>query len=241
MVLVFIFLAILILILLLAFLIINSLLVINIKELLASNIPEKQKTHYKIEISLKAFKNIKWLKITLDEEKVKKLLEKPIAKIEFKKFEKDFKLEDIKVLKKLVPEIAYLNLDASLGLESPIATAFIVASVASAISIILPNIIPKSEKLQSISKKQDNTSILTNTIKRKVKRLQKINKIEKNYKYQITPIFQNKNLYKINLNCIIQLKMVHIINVIYIFSKKGRSDKNERTASNRKSYGYSYE
>ncbi len=211
MVLVFIFLAVLILLLLVVFLIINSSLVINVKELLASNIPEKQKTHYKIEISLKAFKYIKWLKISLNEEKVKKLLEKPLAKIDLKKFEKDFKLEDLKVLKKLVPEVSYLNLYAEIGLESPITTAFTVALVASIISIILPNIIPKSEKLQN------------------------------SYKYQINPIFQNKNLYKINLNCIIQLKMVHIINVIYIFSKKGRSDKNERTTSNRKSYGYSYE
>ena len=237
MVLVFIFLAILILLLLVVFLIINSSLVINVKELLASNIPEKQKTHYKIEISLKAFKHIKWLKISLNEEKVKKLLEKPIAKIDLKNFEKDFKLEDIKVLKKLVPEISHLNLDAEIGLESPITTAFTVALVASAISIILPNIIPKSEKLQNISRKQNDTY----TSKRKIKSLQEISKIQKNYKYQINPIFQNKNLYKINLNCIIQLKMVHIINVIYIFSKKGRSDKNERTASNRKSYGYSYE
>lgn len=237
MVLVFIFLAVLILILLLAFLIINSSLVINIKELFVSNIPEKQKAHYKIEISLKAFKYIKWIKISLTEEKVKKILEKPFVKIDFKKLEKDFKLEDIKVLKKLVPELAYLNLDANIGLENAITTSFTVALVASAISIILPNIIPKSEKLQNSSKKQDDTY----TSKRKIKSLQKISKIQKNYKYQINPIFQNKNLYKINLNCIIQLKMVHIINVIYIFSKKGRSDKNERTTSNRKSYGYSYE
>jgi len=63
----------------------------------------------------------------------------------------------------------------------------------------------------------------------------------KKYNYQIMPIYQNKNLYKINLNCIIEVKMVHIINVIYMFIKKGKSDENERTASYRKSYGYSYE
>lgn len=63
----------------------------------------------------------------------------------------------------------------------------------------------------------------------------------KNYKYTVQPIYQNQNLYKIQLNCIIELKMVHIINVIYIFLKKGRSDLNERTTSNRRTYGYSYE
>ncbi len=228
MVLVFIFLAVLILILLLAFLIINSSLVINIKELFVSNIPEKQKAHYKIEISLKAFKYIKWIKISLTEEKVKKILEKPFVKIDFKKLEKDFKLEDIKVLKKLVPELTNLDLNLELGLESPIITSFIVASIASAISIILPHIIEKKDKFKYANIRNINM-------------MRKLDLSSSKYKYNIIPIFQNKNLYKINLNCIIQLKMVHIINVIYIFSKKGRSDKNERTASNRKSYGYSYE
>ena len=64
---------------------------------------------------------------------------------------------------------------------------------------------------------------------------------KEHYNYTIEPIYQNKNIYKIQFNCIIQVKMVHIINVIYIFLKKGRSDLNERTTSNRRSYGYSYE
>ncbi len=64
---------------------------------------------------------------------------------------------------------------------------------------------------------------------------------KENYKYDIQPIYNNQNLYKIKLNCIIELKIVHIINVIYILIKKGKSDKNERTASNRKPYAYSHE
>ena len=64
---------------------------------------------------------------------------------------------------------------------------------------------------------------------------------KENYRYTIQPIYKNKNLYKIQLNCIIQVKMVHIINVIYLFVKKGRSDVNGRTTSNRRPYGYSYE
>lgn len=61
------------------------------------------------------------------------------------------------------------------------------------------------------------------------------------YEYLIVPVYQNQNLYKIQFNCIIQVKMVHIINVISSFLKKGRSDLNERTTSHRRSYGYSYE
>ena len=61
-----------------------------------------------------------------------------------------------------------------------------------------------------------------------------------NYKYEILPLYVNTNSYYIKLHCIIQLKIVHIINIIYIYLKKGRSDKYER-ASNRRSYEHSYE
>ena len=61
-----------------------------------------------------------------------------------------------------------------------------------------------------------------------------------NYIYEILPLYVNKNSYYIKLHCIIQLKIVHIINIIYIYLKKGRSDKYER-ASNRRSYEHSYE
>ena len=60
---------------------------------------------------------------------------------------------------------------------------------------------------------------------------------ENNYYYKVEPIYINKNIYKINLNCIFEAKLVHIIYVIF---KLLREDKNERT-SNRKSYEYSYE
>lgn len=36
------------------------------------------------------------------------------------------------------------------------------------------------------------------------------------YTYKINPLYYNNNLYKINVNCIIEIKMVHIINVIYV-------------------------
>lgn len=68
-----------------------------------------------------------------------------------------------------------------------------------------------------------------------------IKKYEKDkYHYEILPLYLNKNAYEIKLDCIIEVKMVHIINIGYVFLKKRRVDKNERT-SNRRSYGYSYE
>ncbi len=61
----------------------------------------------------------------------------------------------------------------------------------------------------------------------------------KNVDYNIMPLYQFGNTINFYLNCIINVKMVHIIYVIYILLKKGMI-KNERT-SNRRSYDYSYE
>ena len=68
------------------------------------------------------------------------------------------------------------------------------------------------------------------------------NKVEnyKRQKYSIQPVFLNKNLLNIEFSGIFQIKMIHIINIIYILNKKEGEDKNERT-SNRRSYAYSYE
>ena len=76
--------------------------------------------------------------------------------------------------------------------------------------------------------------IISNILKIKVK------KINKNYYYIISPIYTGENIFKLNLNCIISLKIVHIINIIYMIFKKGRSDRYVRT-SNRRSYDYCHE
>lgn len=62
----------------------------------------------------------------------------------------------------------------------------------------------------------------------------------KESKFFVKPLYNNGNTIKINLNCIITVKVVHIIGVIiYILLKKRRKG-NERT-SNRRTYDYSYE
>ena len=80
------------------------------------------------------------------------------------------------------------------------------------------------------------TSIIISNI---LSRFVKVNK-KNYYKYKIIPSYKNKNILKIDFNCIINVKMVHIIYIIYILLKKRRDGKNERT-SNRRSYDYSYE
>lgn len=64
---------------------------------------------------------------------------------------------------------------------------------------------------------------------------------ENKYQYKIVPLYINKNVYKIKFDCIIEIKMVHIINILYYFLKKRRGENHEQRASNRRSYGYSYE
>lgn len=68
------------------------------------------------------------------------------------------------------------------------------------------------------------------------------NKVEnyRNQTFTINPIYINQNLINIALSGIFEIKMIHIINIIYILSKKEGVKKYERT-SNRRSYAYSYE
>ena len=63
---------------------------------------------------------------------------------------------------------------------------------------------------------------------------------EKYVLYEIKPIYTSQNFVKIAISGIFQIKMVHIINIIYVLNKKGGMKNNERT-SNRRSYDYSYE
>ncbi len=210
MILVFIFLGILIFLLLLIYVIFASTIKMQIYDLYLSNRQLDKKNQYHIKISLYLWKHFKWLSFSLDKKKINKIIIKiKESQINIKKLEQKLKLQDIKVLRKLKLKIEKLNLEMNLGLESPIATSFIIAGISSTISILLPIF------AQSFQKEM--------------------------YQYKIAPIYQNKNLYEIKLNCIIILKVVHIINVILILIKKGKSDKNERATSNRKSYGYSYE
>lgn len=212
MVLVFIFLSILILVLTIIVLILISTYRIEIQNAYLSNMNEKRdsKAKFQIILAFYLFNKIKWISVKLDKEKAEKLYSKiKLENLDLKKLEKDFKWEYLKIFKKLNIQVPYLNLKANLGLESPIATAFLVSSLSAIISIWLPHVA--------------------------------VNLKKENYKYIIEPVYKNRNLYKIEFNCIIQVKMVHIINVIYLIVKKGRSDENGGTTSNRRSYGYSYE
>lgn len=210
MILVLIFLGILVLLVTIITLTIASTLHIQIKNLSVSNMEPKNTNEYAIIFSLYLGNKIKWIWFRLNDKKVRKMYSKmQLEKLDFKKFRKDFKVKDLKELPKLQPKISYLNLDANLGFISPITTSFLVATIASIISIALPYLAKNLKK--------------------------------ERYIYNIKPLYYNKNLYKINLNCIIEIKMVHIINIIFVLIKKGRKKNEQSTTSNRKPYAYSYE
>ena len=67
-------------------------------------------------------------------------------------------------------------------------------------------------------------------------------KITKKDKYEVKPIYMQKNLINLKLNCIFRIDLMH-----YIYKQfksnilKGRRDKNERESSNRRAYAYSNE
>lgn len=72
--------------------------------------------------------------------------------------------------------------------------------------------------------------------------LRKTVKNFENQIFMIHPIYQNQNLVNIYISGIFEIKMSHIINIIYILNKKERKGVKEyERASDRRSYDYSYE
>ena len=70
--------------------------------------------------------------------------------------------------------------------------------------------------------------------------MKKITNVEKQ-KYVVEPIYLNQNILEILISGIFEMKLIHIINIIYILKQKEEGvKKNERT-SNRRSYDYGYE
>lgn len=213
MVLVFILCMILIILTLFVFMVALSTFRFQIEDLKVGNIENGTTViypNYQFKISLYLFNKVKWIAFKFDNIKIQKMYKKmKLDKMDFKKLEQNFKLEDLKYIKTLEPKISYLKLGIRIGVEDTILTTFIIFVISTAISILLPYTIKKYKKDK--------------------------------YYYQVLPLYINKNAYEIKLDCIIEIKMVHIINIIYVFFKKRRVDSNEQRASNRRTYGYSYE
>lgn len=184
---------------------------------------------YQFEFGIYVFNKVRIIKFKVNENKIKKLenskllkkmskvnLSKVTKKLENKvlKNNKSFKITKfIKIfLKEIKPEIVKFKLNLKIGFDDIMVTTYAIPFISTLISFIL---------------------------KLTVKNVNLRNK-KREYYYKIEPVY-NTNIINLRLNCIINVKIVHIINIIYIFLiKKRRSDKYER-ASYRRSYGYSHE
>ena len=190
-----------------------STILVRIEKFKASNYNEcgKLKIDYKVFFELLFLNKLKIFSIKIDKGLIDKLkVKEKIKKIDFQQAKTNIPFK--KDLKEITRK-SQIKID-KLNLKVEIGTIDVILT--SAVITILASIIGIC--LARVIKKYD----------------------KERYNYEIYPIYQDKNIIKLDLNCIIKVKMVHIISIIYLLIKKRRVKKNERT-SNRRSYDYSYE
>lgn len=213
MVLVFILLGIIIALLLIFTILLLSEIQIEIKNLKIGNKEENKgriKDKYEVKITLYFLEKIPILWFRLNDKRIRKISNsKQLEKIDLKAIEKNVKFN-----KETIQIIKNIKIKISkLNLRIDIGTedAILTSYLIAFIASLIGLILPH---------------------------LMQKNKIN-NCKYIVNPIYQNRNIYHVNLDSIISIKIVHIIYSMLFFVKKGR-DKHERT-SNRRAYAYRYE
>jgi len=173
---------------------------------------------YLFYIRLKLFNKITWFKIKIDKKKMKAIENSKIFKAKiFNKINEYEHVRDI-ILKNRKEIFKKSNIKYIKGLDVNINKLDLQFEICTSNNI-----------LTSFSVAEISTiiSILV------AKHMEKYEKDK--YKYIITPKYEEKPSVKINLNCIISLKIVHIMNVIYMLIKK-RSVKYDERTSNRGTY-----
>ena len=185
------------------------------------NLDTNNKKHNKLEsylfyIRLKLLDKITWFKIKIDKEKMKTIENSKIFKSKiFNKVNEYEHIKDILVKNKgeifkksNIKYIKELNINfKKLDLYIELCTSNSIFTSFSVVTI---------------------ASLISISLARSI---QKYNKSK--YNYTIIPKYEDKLRLKINLNCIIDIKIVHIINVIYMLIKKGRVEYDERTSNRR--------
>lgn len=166
----------------------------------------KKIKNYLIYIRLKLLGKITWLKIRIDDKKIIKIKKSKFLKNEVMK-EKILKNEKVIFNLNNIKELNIRIKQLNLKMEISALDNIITSFTVATISAIISIILARNIKKYEADK----------------------------YKYLITPIYKEKPILKIKLNCIIDLKIVHIMNVIYILVKK-RSGKYDERTSNRRAY-----
>ena len=170
---------------------------------------------YEIIIKLKIFGNIPVLKLTLNKNKLGKIQQSWKMNEKVKQLERDILKNKNKFDKQIIKGLKELSQSIyveNLELEIELGTenAFLTAMLVAIFSSILSIVFSR------------------------------IHIRERNFLYEIEPVYRNENSIKIEISGIFQIKLIHIINIIYVLNKKGGEKNHERT-SNRRSYDYSYE
>ena len=219
------------------FIIINSGIKLSINKFQVDT--KNKKIYYDLKIGLYFMKKIPIVGIRINEKKIAKM----------KKTIKN--MENSKILKKITKiNIKKLSLNFEEKLKRKIKRKIKNNNIK---PTEIANIIIKNLKIETLKFKMNLKiglddalitsiilAILSSIISIGLRLTVKDIKNSKNYYYKLMPIYGNGNILKLNLSCIINLKLVHIINIIYMVIKKGRSDRYVR-ASNRRSYGYCHE
>lgn len=172
---------------------------------------KKLEYNYEIHVTLYFLNKIKILNIGINKEKIEKLqLTKKIQTLDIKKMEKELFSKEER--KKILNMLDLQLTKFVFHLEIGTEDVIITSGIVAILSAVLGIALAKVIKHYEQEK----------------------------YQYKIMPIYQNRNVLKLNLNCIIQVKLVHIIYMIFVLLKRRRVEKHERT-SNRRTYDYSYE
>lgn len=190
---------------------------LEIKDFIYDSTRPKSKkiSQYKIIIRLKLFNKLTWLKIKITKEQIAKAINnKLVKKIMLKRMEKFKENKNIEVKKLKVLKKLNINIDKLklyIKLDTPTVTT--TTTLTTIIATFISIILARTASTNNMN----------------------------NYIYKIQPTFYMQNFLKICIDCIISLKMVHIINIIYILKKKRSVNKYDKRTSNRRAYAYSNE
>lgn len=178
----------------------------------SNNEGSKKLEEYLIYIRLKFVNKITWLKIKIDYKKIKKykLFNNKILK-KFINFKDMVSKKQKEIFRK--ENIKYIK-----ELDVKLKKIHLDMKISVLDAMLTSLIVPLISTLLSI--------IIANT-------MEKYN--NEDYKYIISPKYSEKMEAIINLNCIINVKLVHIINIVYMLFKKRSVNYDERT-SNRRTY-----
>lgn len=170
-------------------------------------------SNYKINIYFYLFSKIPIFKANITKSKLEKLNQKFKMNNKIKKLNLELMQNKSKGNKNIIKAIKRINMKIEeMDLNVEIGT-----ENARLTSIIVPTI----------------STIIAIYIKNKIKHIEK-------QTFIISPIYINQNLIKMDISGIFEFNLIHIINMIYVLTKKGEVKKHERT-SNRRPYDYSYE